>query len=182
MNILRRFYSSKEVNPSTPSGPATITGGVIPIDLEGRHRFVRQRLTNMTDEERAFRRKFLHDQHLSPDEPVYVPEMYEELYNPIRRAFRAPMNAFEQLLAPKIGDRVASNVRFLTGKALMGIFIIYCGTYYFLYNTNTWERKSGWRIHESRSQCVPGDPDFPRTSDRHLPKHYADRGFSSSPI
>lgn len=46
----------------------------------------------------------------------------------------------------------------------------------------TWERKSGWRVHESRSQCVPGDPGFPRVSDRTLPRHYADRGFSSSPI
>lgn len=99
MNILRRFYSSKS---ETPSGPATETGGVLPIDLEGRHRFVRQRLTNMTDEERAFRRKFLHDQHLSQDEPVPVPEMYQELYNPIRRAFRAPMNVFQEFLAPKI--------------------------------------------------------------------------------
>lgn len=99
MNIIRRFCSHKAV---TPSGPASETGGVLPIDLEGRHRFVRQRLTNMNDEERAFRRKFLHDQHLSQDEPIYVPEMYEELYNPIRRAFRAPMNVFETFLATKI--------------------------------------------------------------------------------
>jgi len=46
----------------------------------------------------------------------------------------------------------------------------------------TWERKSGWRVHTSRPECVPGDPGFPRGSDRTLPKHYADRGFSSSPI
>lgn len=100
MNALRRFYSSNSA--MTPSGPSNETGGVLPIDLEGRHRFVRQRLTNMTDEERAFRRKFLHDQHLSHDEPVAVPEMYEELYNPIRRAFRAPMNLFQEFLVPKI--------------------------------------------------------------------------------
>jgi len=179
MNILRRFYSSKK---EVSSGPATETGGVLPIDLEGRHRFVRQRLTNMTDEERAFRRKFLHDQHLSQDEPVLVPEMYEELYNPIRRAFRAPMNKFQEFLAPKIGERNAFNLRFVSGKILMGLVVIYAGTYYFLYNTNTWERKSGWRIHESRSECLPGDPGFPKISDRTLPKHYADRGFSSSPI
>lgn len=100
MNVLRRFYSSN--SGVTPSGPSHETGGVLPIDLEGRHRFVRQRLTNMTDEERAFRRKFLHDQHLSQDEPVAVPEMYKELYNPIRRAFRAPMNVFQEWLVPKI--------------------------------------------------------------------------------
>lgn len=101
MNIIRRFYSSKsEVTPS--SGPATETGGVLPIDLEGRHRYVRHRLTDMNDEERAFRRKFLHDQHLDDSEPVQVPEMYEELYNPIRRAFRAPMNKFQEFLAPKL--------------------------------------------------------------------------------
>lgn len=99
MSVIHRFYSSKSV---APSGPATETNGALPIDLEGRHRFVRQRLTNMTDEERAFRRKFLHDQHLGQDEPVFVPEIYEELYNPIRRAFRAPMNVFQNVLAPKI--------------------------------------------------------------------------------
>lgn len=99
MNVIHRFYSSK---PVASSGPATETNGALPIDLEGRHRFVRQRLTNMTDEERAFRRKFLHDQHISEDEPVFVPQIYEELHNPIRRAFRAPMNVFENFLAPKI--------------------------------------------------------------------------------
>lgn len=99
MNILRRFYSSKSVSPS---GPAQETGGVLPIDLEGRHKFVRQRLTNMTEEERAFRRKYLHDQHLGQDEPVAVPEMYQELYNPFRRAFRAPMNVFQKFLDTKI--------------------------------------------------------------------------------
>lgn len=102
MNIIQRFYSSK----STTSGPSNDTGGVLPIDLEGRHRFVRQRLTNMNDEERAFRRKYLHDQHLSPDEPVHVPELYQEMYNPIRRIFKAPMNIFENCLATKI---VSSN-------------------------------------------------------------------------
>lgn len=102
MNIVRRFYSSKDAVSTSSSGPASDTGNTLPIDLEGRHRFVRQRLTNMTDEERAFRRKFLHDQHLSPDEPVAVPEMYEELYNPIRRAYRAPMNKFQEFLVPKL--------------------------------------------------------------------------------
>ncbi|VVC40347.1 NADH dehydrogenase 1, beta subcomplex, subunit 6 [Cinara cedri] len=179
MNIVQRFYSSK---PVAPSGPANCTGGTLPIDLEGRHRFVRQRITNMNDEERAFRRKFLHDQHLSQDEPVHVPELYQEMYNPIRRIFKAPMNIVEGLLAKKIGERNAFNVRFYTGKLTMGILILYVGTYYFLYNSNNWERKSGWRVHESRAQCVPGDPGFPRVSDRTLPKHYADRGFSSSPI
>lgn len=101
MDKIRRFYSSKTVGPIS-SGPASETGGILPIDLEGRHRNVRQRLTNMTDEERAFRRKFLHDQHLGQDEPVAVPEIYQQLYNPIRRAFRAPMNAFQDFLAPKI--------------------------------------------------------------------------------
>lgn len=99
MNIIQRFYSSKSV---TPSGPSNDTDGVLPIDLEGRHRFVRQRLTNMNDEERAFRRKFLHDQHLGPDEPVHVPEMYREIYNPIRRAFKAPMNGVQSFLSSKI--------------------------------------------------------------------------------
>lgn len=98
-SLLKKFYSS---NAPVPSGPALETGGTLPIDLEGRHRQVRQRLTNMTDEERAFRRKFLHSQHLSPDEPRVVPEMYEQLYNPIRRFCRAPMNAFQAALEPKL--------------------------------------------------------------------------------
>lgn len=101
MDTIRRFYSKKSEVP-TPSGPANETGGVLPIDLEGRHRFVRQRLTNMTDEERAFRRKFLHDQHIHEDEPVMVPEIYQELYNPIRRAYRMPMDAVQSFLTPRI--------------------------------------------------------------------------------
>lgn len=101
MDIIRRFYSKKS-EVDTPSGPASETGGVLPIDLEGRHRLVRQRLTNMNDEERAFRRKFLHDQHIHEDEPVVVPEIYQELYNPIRRAYRAPMDAVQTFLTPKL--------------------------------------------------------------------------------
>lgn len=76
-----------------------------------------------------------------------------------------------------IGLRTAFDLRFYTGKILTAAVVVYYGTYYFLCNANNWERKSGRRVHESRTQCVLGDPGFPKPSDRHLPNRYADGGF-----
>jgi NADH dehydrogenase (ubiquinone) 1 beta subcomplex subunit 6 len=77
---------------------ASDTGGVNPFSLQGRLARERERLWGMTDKERAWRRQFLKDQELSPNEPRFVPEYYNERYNIIRRAYKMPLDiAFKPL-------------------------------------------------------------------------------------
>lgn len=78
------------------------TGGVKPMSITGRMVRERERLLGMSPEERAWRAQWLKDQHLSPNEPKYVPEYWKERYNPIRRAYRAPLNMVQNVLTPVI--------------------------------------------------------------------------------
>lgn len=46
-----------------------------------------------------------------------------------------------------------------------------------------WTKHSGWRILHSRPRCVPGDPGFPRVSERTKFTDYnSTAGFYKSPI
>ena len=56
--------------------------------------------------ERAWRAKWLHDQELSPREPVYVPEYWKERINPIRRLTMLPLNAVFKPLEGVLVSRV----------------------------------------------------------------------------
>lgn len=47
------------------------------------------------------------------------------------------------------------------------------------FHIQNWETKSGWRVVSSRKRCVPGDPGYPRLSDRSKHSDYATRGFTN---
>jgi NADH dehydrogenase (ubiquinone) 1 beta subcomplex subunit 6 len=79
---------------------ASDTGGVKPFSLQGRLVRERERLHGMSDAERNWRRQWLKDQELSPNEPRYVPEYYKERYNVIRRAYKMPLDLAFKPLAP----------------------------------------------------------------------------------
>lgn len=83
---------------------ASDTGGVKTFPIAGRMARERERLagSGMTDEERAWRAKFLKDQRLAPNEPRIVPEIYAELNNPIRRFYKAPLNKLYEALIPTL--------------------------------------------------------------------------------
>ncbi|XP_018565557.1 uncharacterized protein LOC108906705 [Anoplophora glabripennis] len=158
---------------------ASQTGGVKPMSITGRLTSERERLLGMTDEERAFRKQWLKDQELSPNEPRKVPEMYKATYNPIRRLYRAPLDLLGKALEPALGAQRALTIRYWSGKALLGIAGAYWFTYYFKYCANDWTRKGGWKVVQSRTAVVEGDPDYPKLSDRSEPRDYADRGFKN---
>ncbi|CAH1390314.1 unnamed protein product [Nezara viridula] len=141
----------------------------------------RERLRGMTDEERRWRAQWVKDQILSDCEPVEVCELQRELTNPIKRFYRAPLNAVYKILKPVIGANAAMWTRYCTSKFLMGLALIYGGTYYFKYNANDWTRKGGWRVVPNRPGVYPGDPEFPYCPKR-SPNEYANRGFDQSPI
>jgi NADH dehydrogenase (ubiquinone) 1 beta subcomplex subunit 6 len=78
---------------------ASDTGGTKPFSIQGRLARERERLLGMSDRERAWRRQWIKDQELSPSEPRHVPEYYKERYNPIRRAYKMPLDiAFKPLI------------------------------------------------------------------------------------
>lgn len=68
--------------------------------IAGRMVRERERLLGMSADERAWRAQWLKDQHLAPNEPVHVPEYWKERYNPIRRLYRAPLDALHTALKP----------------------------------------------------------------------------------
>jgi len=157
------------------------TGGVKPMSLGGRLILEKERLSGMTNEERAWRSKWLKDQILTPREPVYIPANTKELVNPIRRFYKAPLDTlFFKLLQPVIGVDPATVLRFYTGRFLIGLWATYGIFYYFKYNTNTWERKGGWRVIESRLAVYPGEPGYPKEQTKTKGSDYCDRGFSES--
>lgn len=153
------------------------TGGVKPISIAGRFVSERERLAGMTDAERAFRKQYLQDQILSPNEPKKIPQMYKELYNPIRRFYRWPLDKLEAALEPVMGHTSAHLTRYAIGKTAMFIAGTYWFFYYAKYNSNDWTRKSGWKKKEARLAVDLGDPKFPQVSDRTKPSDYASKGF-----
>ncbi|KAF5292611.1 hypothetical protein FQA39_LY13944 [Lamprigera yunnana] len=154
----------------------TDTGGVKPMAIAGRLVRERERLIGMTNEERAWRKKWVQDQHLSPNEPRYVPELYKSLYNPIRRLYRAPLDIAAKIFEPTLGKRVHT-IRYITGKFLMGYAAAVILCYYFKYNANDWTRGGGWRVLQSRQSNLPGDLNFPEVSVK-KPSDYGSRGFN----
>ncbi|GBP96052.1 hypothetical protein EVAR_63151_1 [Eumeta japonica] len=68
------------------------TAGVKPMTITGRMASQRERCLGMTDTERAWRKQWLQDQILAPNEPVHVEEYWKERLNPIRRFYRAPLD------------------------------------------------------------------------------------------
>lgn len=153
------------------------SGGVMPADLVGRLGRERERLAGMTDAERAFRKEYLKAQELAPNEPRFVPELYKQEFNPIRRAYRFPLDAFAKVIEPAVGPQRALKIRYFTGKVLIFTAFAYACRYYFKYNENSWYAKTAWRRVESRTAVVEGDAGYPRVSDRSKGADYASKGF-----
>lgn len=155
----------------------SFTGGVKPMSIAGRYVSERERLAGMTDAERAFRKQWLQDQILSPNEPRHVPEMYKTLYNPIRRFYRWPLDKLQAKLTPVMGQEAAHVLRYVTGKAGLFIVGVYWFAYYAKYNSNDWTRKKGISKKDSRKAVDFGDANYPAVSDRTKPSDYANKGF-----
>jgi len=156
------------------------TGGVRPMAVGGRVASERERLTGMTAEERAWRKKYVADQ-LVRSEPAYVKASEKELLNPLRRLYRAPLDfVFKKLVGPFTGQAEAAVLRFYTGRILLGVWGGFGLVYYFKYNTNTWQHGGSWRVIKSKEAVFPGEPGYPRVSPHKDPHEYYDRGFKDS--
>lgn len=65
------------------------TAGVDPFPIAGRVASERERTLGMTPTERCWRKQWLQDQILDPNEPCDIPEYWKERLNPIRRIYTA---------------------------------------------------------------------------------------------
>ncbi|CAL7945791.1 unnamed protein product [Xylocopa violacea] len=154
------------------------SGGVKVMSIGSRMTTEKERLIGMTEEERAWRARFLKSQELSPEEPLNTKEYYRAVYNPIRRFYRFPLNCFENALVPLVGQTPASAIRYTIAKTIMTLIVMYGGWYYFKYNYYTWEQKCGWKASPTRERTLPGTADY-----KGLPKPLlATYGFENSPI
>jgi len=153
------------------------------MSIEGRFGHERARLSGeFTDADRAWRKQWLKDQHLAPDEPRVVPELQREFKNAFRRIYRAPMDALFRALEPTIGTNVAQGARWLVPKFTF-MYLGLLGFHYMQkYNQGDWTRVGGLRVLQSRSDCLPCHEGFPRLSDRTRPSDYNDCGFSKRKV
>ncbi|KOC71177.1 hypothetical protein WH47_06238 [Habropoda laboriosa] len=155
------------------------SSGVKPMTISGRLSSERERLIGMTDDERAFRARYLKSLELAPEEPITPEGLYKETYNPFRRFYRVPLNKFEAALKPILGATAASIARLTTARLLMTIVGIYGGWYYYKYNTATWMKHTGWRVIYTRDAEYPCEKDYPGLVK---PKTWATDKFENSPI
>jgi len=96
MSVILVYFSTEQI-----MGGPSATGGVKPMSIAGRMAREKERLHGMTAEERAWRKKWLADQVLSPKEPRLIPTNTKELMNPFRRFYRAPLDIlFFKVLKP----------------------------------------------------------------------------------
>ena len=100
--LLAKIKTSK--SREYPKWPSSDTGGVMPMSIESRFANERERLgPDFNEKWRKYRAQYLKDRELHHSEPFHVPELYNELNNPIRRFYKAPFNYLEKnILAPKI--------------------------------------------------------------------------------
>ncbi|KAL0109789.1 hypothetical protein PUN28_013453 [Cardiocondyla obscurior] len=120
----------------------------------------RERMLGMTDEERAWRKKWLDSQKLAPEEPVLPKNYYQQMYNPIRRFYMAPMNKFQNMMEPLLSKNGAFILRHAITRSVMGIFAIYCVYYHLKYNKMDWQRNGGWKVTLNRPIMYPDNKDL----------------------
>ncbi|GFS90421.1 NADH dehydrogenase 1 beta subcomplex subunit 6 [Nephila pilipes] len=161
--------------------PSSYTGGVKPMSIRGIFEDERIRLSEeFTDEERAWRKQWIKDQVLSPNEPRPESEEWiREVRNPIRRFLSKPWQLLESGLTPVVGKSVATHLRYMMPKSLVIIGAIYFTWYHLKYNQNDWTRAYGVTVFTPKPRAFPGDSNFPVKGDRTEPSDYHDRGFKS---
>lgn len=80
------------------------------MEIKGRFANERERLGPDFDEtQRQWRIKWIKDQHLHPNEPFEVKQLYIEYHNPIRRFYRKPLDLFESWLRQRTVRAVAQD-------------------------------------------------------------------------
>jgi len=178
----RVTHTDGVIDDNSPIGrPASRSGGVLPMDIEGAMGQERYRLTyGMTDDDRALRLQWLKDQAMAESEPVMVPGYYQARHNPIKRFMNYPMNTLAEKMVPHIGYNWAWYLRGMAKGAFFCLGAYWFTAYYLRYSTARWDTgRTGWRVYSSRPRLLPGEPGYSEADDHH-PSDFADLGFKKA--
>ncbi|CAK9293169.1 unnamed protein product [Gordionus sp. m RMFG-2023] len=155
----------------------------LPMSLQGKMRFERERLAGMTDAERKWRNQWLKDQEIKATEPVDIPELYTFYNNFFRRAFHWPMDTLFSLLVPIIGEKTAYWGRNIIPRIILYYVLCILTAYHLCFNERTWERGfSGKTVWTSQ---IPVYQVSDRTGALQYKmdyRHYADCNFHNRTI
>uniref|UniRef100_A0A0N4ZT90 NADH dehydrogenase [ubiquinone] 1 beta subcomplex subunit 6 n=1 Tax=Parastrongyloides trichosuri TaxID=131310 RepID=A0A0N4ZT90_PARTI len=122
-----------------------------PMSLELHMADERVRSAGLTPAEREWRKKWVQDQHLHPDEPIHVEAVHRQL-NPVRILYRLPLDTlYKRFLVPSLGVYNATAVRAFTPKFLMMLLGIEIAYYYWKYEAKDWSRLRGIETSPIRS-------------------------------
>lgn len=163
------------------SRPASMSGGVLPMDVEGPFGDERYRLTyGMSEADRNLRHQWLKDQMLAECEPVVVPGYYQARFNPIRRFLNFPGHSVAWKLEKKFDPTKVWHARYLCKGAFYSIAAFYFLSYYFTYSTARWDTgRTAWRIYESKPRLLPGEPGY-SDPDPTVKSDFCDMGFKKA--
>ncbi|KAG8191462.1 hypothetical protein JTE90_020711 [Oedothorax gibbosus] len=164
--------------------PSSETGGVKPMSIRGIFEREHRRLSDdFNDEERLWRKQWIKDQKLSPNEPRPVSqEWIRETRNPIRRFLSKPWELLEAKMTPVTGVNVAGTFRYLVPKLMVVTAFVYVAWYHLKYNQNNWQRGYGWKVVTNKPTVFPGDDNFPAKRERFQPNDYYESGFKSRKV
>uniref|UniRef100_A0A0K0EI70 NADH dehydrogenase [ubiquinone] 1 beta subcomplex subunit 6 n=1 Tax=Strongyloides stercoralis TaxID=6248 RepID=A0A0K0EI70_STRER len=114
-----------------------------PMSLEIHMADERVRLAGLTPAEREWRKKWVLDQNIHPDEPINVEAVHRQL-NPIRILYRWPLDTlYKRYLVPTMGVYKGSVVRAFLPKVFMILFGLEVVYYYWKYEAKDWSRLRG---------------------------------------
>uniref|UniRef100_A0A0N5BNU6 NADH dehydrogenase [ubiquinone] 1 beta subcomplex subunit 6 n=1 Tax=Strongyloides papillosus TaxID=174720 RepID=A0A0N5BNU6_STREA len=115
-----------------------------PMSLELHMADERVRSSGLTPAEREWRKKWVLDQNLHPDEPIHVEAVHRQL-NPVRVLYRLPLDTlYKRYLVPTMGVYKATVVRSFLPKVLMIFVGLEVAYYYWKYETKDWSRLRGF--------------------------------------
>ncbi|KRZ90593.1 X-ray repair cross-complementing protein 5 [Trichinella sp. T8] len=175
------FYRPPE---SSSDAPSHIPSN--PMNLELHMKDERSRVVGLTPEEIEWRKKWVLDQKLHPDEPVYVESAVMHL-NPIRRLYRYPWDSLERkVLIPALGLKKGHSVRIVVPKIFIGMLTTLYIYYHVKYNKPNWMNRIRSYHHFPRSFIRNQDlieRDYPGLLDKAFPipkepKDFYDLNFS----
>ncbi|OUC43242.1 Ku70/Ku80 beta-barrel domain protein [Trichinella nativa] len=175
------FYRPPE---SSSDAPSHIPSN--PMNLELHMKDERSRVVGLTPEEIEWRKKWVLDQKLHPDEPVYVESAVMHL-NPIRRLYRYPWDSLERkVLIPALGLKKGHFVRIVVPKIFIGMLTTLYIYYHVKYNKPNWMNRIRSYHHFPRSFIRNQDlieRDYPGLLDKAFPipkepKDFYDLNFS----
>lgn len=127
----------------------------------------------MTEEDRALRRQWVKDQHLSPSEPRYVKEVQPR--NLFRRLYMGPTDYVFSKLIPVLGNVPTSMARVVIPRLFLIMACGYWAYYQLKYHHRDWTRSGGFHIFRNKPRILCPQDAIPQ---KH-PNDFFDMGFKN---